>query len=181
MPEHLLRRTFLEELKARGYRVVAIEVPGYNESRNECYRTKIDELVTAPFRERARHVEEALEDTRERFDRAISFVDSYYDVVFVCSPLSDIAFHMAVKPDLNTRVWLRDIHYSLYQEVEELLNLTEERGFAILIVSDHGFDLKNYYHSDYGFWSLNIEPPSWWSISTILDFKENMLKLVKGV
>ena len=178
MPDHLLKRTFLEELKARGYSVAAIEVPGYNESRNEYYRVKIDELVTAPFRERARLVEEALEDTRERIARAIEYVDRGYEVVFVYSPLPDVAFHMAVKPGLNVKVWLRAVHYSLYRAVEELLDLAEEKGYAVLIVSDHGFDLKNYYHSEYGFWSLNIEPPSWWCINSILDFKEGILKLV---
>ena len=181
MPEHLLRKTFLEELKARGYSVVAIEVPGYNESRNEYYRVKIDELVTASFRERSKLVEEALEDTSERVDRAIEYVASGYDVIFVYSPLPDVAFHMAVEPNLSIRAWLRSIHHSLYKVVKELLDIAKENKYAVLIVSDHGFDLKNYYHSNYGFWSLNIEPPSWWSIHSILDFKENILKLTEVI
>ena len=86
---------------------------------------------------------------------------------------------MAVKPSLRARVWLRAIHYSLYRVVRKLLDLAEERGYAVLIASDHSFDLENHYHSEYGFWSLNMEPPSWWRIHSILDFKENILKLVE--
>ena len=179
MPENLMRMSFLEELRRRGRRVAAIEVPGYNETRNEYYRGRIDELVTKPFRERAEAVDEALEDTRERVGRAVEYVKNDYDVVFVYTPLPDFAFHMAVKPDIKVKVWLRAVHRNLYGATEELINLAREKGYAVLMVSDHGFDLRKYYHATYGFWSLSIERPPWWRVESILDFRDNILKLAE--
>ncbi len=179
MPENLMRRNFLEELKREGYRVVAIEVPGYNETKNEYYRGRVDELVTRPFRKRVEAVDEALEDTRERVARAVEYVDSDYDIVFVYTPLPDFAFHMAVRPDVKVKVWLRTVHHNLYSIIEELINLAQRKGYAVLMVSDHGFDLRKYYHTTYGFWSLSTERPPWWKIRSILDFKDNILKLVR--
>ncbi|RLF20950.1 MAG: hypothetical protein DRZ82_00700 [Thermoprotei archaeon] len=179
MPEHLLKKSFLEELKAMGYSVGAIEIPGYNETRNEYYRVKAGELISSPFSERVRLVEEALEDTKMRVAEAIRYVERGYDVVFTYSPLPDIALHMTMKPDLKAKLWIRSVHYSLYKAIRGLLDIAGEYGYAVLIVSDHGFDLETYYHSKYGFWSLNIDPPAWWDVRSILDFKKNILKLVR--
>lgn len=181
MPEHLLKRTFIEELRAAGYRVVAFDVPGYNESRNAVFRASIPELLSKPFDERKKIAELALLDTRARVLKAVKAVEMGYDVVFVYSPLPDIAFHIVTKPSLKAKLWLRTLHYRLYKSTEKLLALAERKGYAILVVSDHGFDLENYYHSDYGFWSLNINPPRWWEIKSVLDFKNNILKLVTEV
>lgn len=177
MPPHLLKKTFLEELRIKGYSIVAIEVPGYSETKNEYYRCKLDELVLASFNERSRLIKEALEDTRERIVKATTYIREKYDVIFVYSPLPDLALHLGVNPDLKIKLWLRSIHYSLFRTIQTLLRLAEKEGNIVLIVSDHGFDIKKYYHSEYGFWSLNIEPPRWWRISSILDFKRNILKL----
>ena len=106
MPEHLLEKTFLEELKAMDYNIVAIEVPGYNETRNEYYRSRLTKLATAPFLKRADFIKEALEDTTNRIAEATEYVKRDYDLVFVYSPLPDIAFHMAVKPNLSVKLWL---------------------------------------------------------------------------
>jgi len=144
MPAHLLKRTFLEELKSNGLKTFAVEVPGYNEVRNEYYRTKHMKLVSAPFRERANLVREALEDTQLRADEAIKYVEQDYDVVFVYTPLPDIAFHCAIKPTLRVKLWLREVQYSLYNTFNELLNLASEKGYAVLMVSDHGELLGEY-------------------------------------
>ena len=51
----------------------------------------------------------------------------------------------------------------------------------LLIVSDHGIrpaEDGGGERSEHGFWSLSVEPPGWWHIDTILDFKENILKLI---
>ncbi len=181
MPENLLRQTFLEELKSRGYRVVAIEVPGYNETRNEYYRSQLVELAGASFTKKKALIDEALEDTRERIAKTLSFIDEGYDLVFMYTPLPDIALHLAVKPTLHVKTWLRTIHRRLYDTISEAIRHAKERNYAVLIVSDHGFNLEKNYHSDYGFWSLSIRPPTWWNINTILDFKKNIVKLVSNL
>lgn len=179
MPQHLLENTFLRELEVEGYRVVAIEVPGYSERVNEYYRSTVWNYVFAPFREKSRFVEELMEVTKERVLKASEYVEQGYDLVFTYTSLPDSAFHLVPRPTLKGAVWLRTTCYKLYNIVKPLLEVAYRNGYAILMVSDHGFNLKNYNHSDYGFWSLSIEPPSWWRVSSILDFKENILKLVK--
>jgi len=48
------------------------------------------------------------------------------------------------------------------------------------MVSDHGFNLKKYDHADYGFYSLNVKLPDWWKVESILDFKENIVRLLSN-
>ncbi|RLB81448.1 MAG: hypothetical protein DRH17_09120 [Deltaproteobacteria bacterium] len=181
MPEIMRHESFIEVLISKGYRVYAHEVPGYNEEHNEYYRTSLAKAVEQPFNERKKLVEEALEDTRKRVEKGLKYVIDGYDLVFVYSPLPDIAFHVVLKPTLRMKLWLREVHYKLYNTVKPLLDAAYSNGYAVLIVSDHGFDIEKYYHSDYGFWSLNINPPSWWKIRSILDFKNNILRLVTEV
>jgi len=178
MPETMRRESFIEALTSKGYRVYAHEVPGYNEERNEYYRTALGKIISQPFDARKRIVEEALEETRERFEEGLKRVNEGYDMVFVYSPLLDLAFHIVIKPTLKMKLWLRGVHYKLYLAAKPLLDAAYSNGYAVLIVSDHGFDVEKYNHSDYGFWSLNINPPEWWEIKSILDFKDNVLRLV---
>lgn len=177
MPDRLKTSSFIDELASRGYRVYAYEVPGYNEENNEYFRTALAKMLNQTFDERKKIIEEALEETRKRVNKGLKYVHRGYDLVFVYSPLPDLAFHAVFKPSPGMLAWLWSIHYRLYSIIKPLLDTAYENKYAVLIVSDHGFDLKKYYHSDYGFWSLNIEP-RWWSINSILDFKENILKLV---
>jgi len=175
MPKKLLRMTFTEELKSLGYRVAVIEVPAVNESRNEYYRGMVPKAIgNALLRDAL--VDEAIADTGTRISKAMGYVVNGYDLVFVYSPLPDIAFHLAPKPRLNDVLWLRVTHYRLWCIVERLVRTAINRGYAVLIVSDHGFDLRNYDHSKWGFWSLSTN----WNcyIKTILDFKRCILKLL---
>ena len=181
MPKTMKSSSFIEILASKGYRVYAHEVPGYNEEHNEYYRTSLAKAVEQPFNERKKLVEEALEDTRRRVEKGLKYVIDGYDLVFVYSPLPDIAFHVVLKPTLRMKLWLREVHYKLYNTVKPLLDVAYSNGYAVLIVSDHGFDVENYNHSDYGFWSLNINPPRWWKIRSVLDFKNNILRLVTEV
>jgi len=180
MPPGLRELSFVEELRRGGYMVATVEVPGFDEVRNEFFRSMVWEYVRKPFKERMELVEHSLRETRERIERASRFVASGYDMVFVYSMLPDLAMHMATKPTLTARLWLRNLHRRLYKVIEDLLRFANSRDYYILIVSDHGFDIEDYDHSPYGFWSMNVEPPSWWRIETILDFKENIIRLVAG-
>ena len=179
MPKWLIKLTFIEKLKAEGYRIVAIEVPGYNEYSNEYYRSMCGNLISKPFSIRRKFIELALKDTEERIRRSIKFVEDEYDLVFTYSPLPDLAFHIVgLNPPIHARVWLRILHYRLYRVVKELIDLAKERNYITLIVSDHGFDIERHYHSEYGFWSLNVKPPNW-KIESILDFKRNIVEIVR--
>ena len=177
MPKKLLRMSFTEELKSLGYRVAVVEVPAVNESRNEYYRGMVPKAIgNALLRDAL--VDEALADTGSRISKAIGYVVNGYDLVFTYSPLPDIAFHLAPKPRLNDVLWLRVTHYRLWCIIERLVRTAINRGYAVLIVSDHGFDIKRYDHSKYGYWSLSID--AGWKINTVLDFKQEIVNLVIG-
>ena len=178
MSENLLNKTFLRFLKDLKYKVAAIEVPSYDEETNEYFRSTYKLLLSASLDEKKAYVDNILEETGRRVTKAMDYIDMDYDLVFMYSPLPDIAFHLAVKPTLRIKVWLKNVHEHLQQILRPLIKEAENRNYTILIVSDHGFDLNKYYHSNYGFWSLSIEPPDWWSIETILDFKENIIKMI---
>ena len=178
IPESLKEKSFIYYLRKKGYKVYTNEIPGFDEKRNEYYRWKTGKILNLSIVEKSKLVNEALKDVSNRCADAINYVIKDYDLVFVYSPLPDIAYHMVTKPTLKKMVWLRNIHYKLYETVKPLIMEAEKRNYVVLILSDHGFDFKKYYHSDYGFWSLNIEPPSYWNIKTILDFKEYIIRLV---
>jgi len=178
MPESLLNKTFLKLLKDLNYKVATVEVPGYNEEVNEYFRSTYGLLLSASLDEKRAYIDKILEETDRRMIKTMDYIDKGYDLVFTYSPLPDIAFHIAVKPTLRIKVWLKNVHEHLQQILRPLIKEAENRNYTILIVSDHGFDLNKYYHSNYGFWSLSIEPPGWWSIETILDFKENIIKMI---
>jgi len=180
MSEKLLNKTFLRFLKELKYKVATVEVPSYDEKMNEYYRSTCKLLLSASLDEKKAYVDNILEETSRRVIKTMNYVNMEYDLVFMYSPLPDIAFHLAVKPTLRIKVWLKSVHECLQRILRPLIKKAKNRNYTILIVSDHGFDLNKYYHSEHGFWSLSIKPPCWWNIETILDFKENIIKMVTG-
>ena len=181
MPMEMKPSSFIDELASRGFKVYVHEVPGYNEEHNEYFRTALAKMVGQPFEERKRLAEEALEETRRRVAEGLKQVYEGCDLVFVYSPLPDLAFHAVTKPTATAVAWLLGLHHRLYGTIKPLMEVAYGNGYAVLIASDHGFNLKEYYHSDYGFWSLSVEPPTWWRIHSILDFKESIVRLVAEV
>ena len=180
MPAYLLRKTFLEILqKDRGFKIRAIEIPGYNEKNNEQYRSEFSGLVTASINDKIGYLRKVLIDCENRVSLAIESINDGYDVVFVYLPLPDIAHHLLFK-GLAEITRLRQHYGELADMLQPLVDKASDNNYRILIVSDHGFDLKKYYHSEHGFWSLNFNPPEWWKISTILDFKANIIRLSEG-
>ena len=172
LPKHLLERTFIVELKRKGLKVSAIEIPGFNEERNEKYRTLHEKYVTKNLREKLSFLNEIIDDCRERIQQALNFIVKGYDLVFVYLPLPDIAHHLLYR-NLREIVELRKIYGSLWKMISPLISHAE--NYAILLVSDHGFRIKNQYHSKWGFWSLNIKPP--FIPSKITDFKKLVLEI----
>ena len=175
MPQELIARTFIEILKRQGFRVAAIEVPAYNETKNEYYRSLVATSISKPFDVRKQIVEEALDDTRARIEQGLNYIAQDYDMVFVYSPLPDIAFHIAYKPNLQIKIWLKTVHDELGGIVKPLLREAMRRGYVVLIVSDHGFDIGKYDHSKYGFWSLS-QNIAWFRPQKIVDFYNLIMK-----
>ncbi|RLF21255.1 MAG: hypothetical protein DRM97_06925 [Thermoprotei archaeon] len=158
MPQHLIEKTFIEKAKRQGLRVEAIEVPSYNEDRNATYRGMCAKHALAPLSEKKSLLEELVEDAHQRIERSMQAIRDSYDLVFVYLPLPDLAHHMFFR-GLKELILLR-AHYGVLESmIQPLLKLASERGYFSLIISDHGFDIKKYYHSEYGFWSMSHKPP----------------------
>ena len=177
MPERLLENTFIEELKARGFNVGVIEVPGYNEDRNAIYRPLVWKGVSIDLKEKEAFLEEIMKECERRVKTGMKYVDKGTDLVFVYLPMPDLAHHMLFR-GLRERLRL----YMVYKELVELIRplMKSSEDYIKLIVSDHGFNIREYSHTDYGFWSLSIQPSPWWDVKTILDFKENIMKMFSG-
>ena len=172
MPDHLLRQTFIEELKSKGLKTAAIEVPGYNETINEKYRSLNKEYIFKNITEKLKFLKEIINDCRNRILKAQNFVLEGYDLVFVYLPLPDIAHHLLFR-NLREIVELRKVYGKIMNIIKPLTACSKD--YAILIVSDHGFDIKEQYHSQWGFWSLNVKPP--FVPNKITDFKRLVLKI----
>jgi len=157
MPRELRRRTFLEVLRARGLRVEAIEVPGYNEgTSNESFRSRWKDYALAPLREKLTMYEECLGECERRLARARELLAEEPDLLMVYLPVPDIPHHIFFK-GLKEAALLHNAYWRCARWVEELK--AAGPGYTCLIVSDHGFDRARKDHTRYGFWSLNTPPP----------------------
>ena len=176
MPKRLLKKTFLEVLKMNGYKVSAIEVPAYNEVKNEYFRCTFSKYLSKPLKSKIDYVEGCLSDVQDRVNKAMKFVFENYDVIFMYSHLPDIAHHLFFRNIIETKM-LHDIYLRLKEITLPLIEESYSRDYAVLIISDHGFDVKKHYHSNYGFWSLNVEPP--YEPKYITDFFKIIMSLVE--
>jgi len=176
MPSHLIKQTFLEKLRLSGFRVIAIEVPGYNEKLNEKYRSIVKNYISKSISEKMEFVKEILQDCEERIERGKDYVSQGYDLVFVYLSMPDIAEHLFYK-GIKDRIYLYSIHKKLEKLISPLLNMANENNYVSLIVSDHGFDFENYYHSDYGFYSLS-KNIMWFKPRGITDFRNLIIRLI---
>lgn len=178
MPEYLLKQSFLERAKKFGLKVCAVEVPGYNEESNEKYRSLHSTYTFKGLREKLNFINDVMDDCNERIFKALNYVIADYDLIFVYLPLPDIAHHLLFK-SLRELVELRKIYGKLEKKVQQLTSYANVKNYVILIVSDHGFDLKNYYHSSWGFWSLNKNIEIANKLKKITDFHDLILFLLK--
>jgi len=176
LPDHLKKRTFLEILKEKGYRVYAIEVPGYNEETNEKYRCIHKKYIFADSLHKKHFAYELLNDAFNRLLRAVFAVLENYDLVFAYLTVPDLWNHI-YHPSfgMKSRIKLYSMHLKLQKMVNGVIQRATEEGFTTLIVSDHGIDLKELDHSGHGFWSLNEDYG--FRPKTILDFKKFVLEV----
>ena len=178
MPTNLLRETFLEILEDRGYKVFALEVPGYNEINNGRFRLKMHELILSKkLEDRMAFIKEVKNDTINRLNKTQQALETY-DVVMCYSPLPDLAHHLFLK-GIKSRILIYKTYRWLEKNVNKyLLKPAYDLNFNVLILSDHGFDMKNFTHSNYAFWSSNVELSR--PIKTYRDVKDNILNMLRG-
>mgnify|MGYP000291764529 CR=1 FL=1 len=176
MPPGLRRRSFLNALEARGLRVHAIEVPGYNERWNEYFRTAWSRFLSAPLTDRLRMIGYCIRECERRVSLAVRALSGRRrpDVLMVYFPMPDIAHHLLLK---GIRA-IRELHRAYWLAERWVETIKEMAGpdYACLIVSDHGFERAEKTHSDHGFWSLNVEPP--FRPERITDFYRLVMELV---
>jgi len=176
MPDHLKRQTFLEKARQQGKTVIAIEVPGYNETKNEFYRSRCKDYIFRPLREKLEFLKIVSRDSESRIKEAYEKVEKFTDLVFLYVPMPDLAHHLLFR-SLKERIELYKIYNDLGRMIEPLLKKAYRNNYVVLIISDHGFDIKKYYHSSYGFWSLNKDLN--WRPKTILNFHSKILELIE--
>jgi len=174
MPRRLIDMTFLEKLKSMGYSVHAIEVPGYNETINEKYRNMVPRYISSPFIVKLKTLMDILEELKDRVKEGLEAVERGFDIVFVYLPMPDVAHHFFSKGDAKSMRGLRRVYTRLEQLIEPLIRRAYGENYVVLIVSDHGFDFQTHDHSEYGFWSLNIDD---FEFHTITDFCPKILEL----
>ena len=171
MPEEARKETFLEEAKRKGYKVWAEEIPAYNDKQVAQYRFNMSNLVDKTIKERKRFVEEVFNFVCDMWDRAVSALEES-DLVMFYSPLPDPAHHLFASRRIRHKLILHKIYKKLNDMVANVQN-----NVVKIVVSDHGFDDKEYTHSEYGFWSSNVELPK--KPRTVLDFKNIILQLLE--
>jgi hypothetical protein len=156
MPEKLLMQTFLKQFEKFGVKVFAIEIPGYNEKTNGVFRNQMPELAThGNWREKKRFLKNIMQEAKERFAKTKDNLENY-DLLMTYIPLPDLAHHLFFK-GFKSRIELMTLYKWLETKTKEVLISAQKLNFKTLIISDHGFDMKKYYHSLYGFWSANFQ------------------------
>jgi len=176
MPENLLKDTFLEVVRSRGFRVFVVEVPGYNERVNGLFRIRMHELVLSEkLSDKLSFIEDVKRDAINRLERTRDALNNY-DLVMCYLPLPDLAHHLFFR-GVKSKVRMHGVYSWLEVKVNEyLLREAYKLGFNVLILSDHGFDMKRYTHSEYAFWSCNVNLPG--GIESYRDVKDCVLKLM---
>ncbi len=176
MPQSLRRESFLETLAMKGYRVKAIEVPGYNERVNGRYRLRMSRLALEKNMDsRIKFIEEVKRDCTSRFREAMESLGDY-DLIMCYTPLPDLAHHL-FHYGLASRVRM----YSLYKWIENqvyknLIKPSLEENYEVMILSDHGFIMEQGVHSKYAFWSTTFKPPV--DVESYRDIKKIVLSIM---
>lgn len=176
MPKDLIGETFIELAKHASRTTQIIEVPGYNERLNAKYRSTYSNFIFSPLSKKCKYLNEVMKDCSDRTSKAIDAVKNGYDVVFLYFPVPDVVHHLLFK-GIKEIVQLRIKYGTIAKLVKPLLEEAYKRDYIALIVSDHGFDPEKYYHTDYGFWSLNIRTT--WRPERITDFYPKILEWIE--
>lgn len=155
MPPNLLRQTFLKQIEIMGYKVFALEIPGYNEKTNGIFRLEMPKLTISGKLEAKRDfIRKVMEDAEVRIEKTEKALRTY-DLVMTYIPLPDLAHHLFFKQTLTVRLEMLNV-YKWLEKKASILKDAYDLNFKAIVLSDHGFDMKNYDHTNFGFWSANF-------------------------
>jgi len=174
LPEEAISDTIIGKVKQLGYRVWVKEFPAYNDEKIAKFRVYMRQYFDADLKLRLKYLNEIYEIAYDIYEEALSKADEY-DLILYYNPVIDYANHMLFRP----RNYKLMVHLaSYYRKVGKMVkNVREElKNTAILVVSDHGYDPKIHDHSNYGFWSSNVQLPE--KPLTILHFHRIILHLL---
>jgi len=174
LPKDLQRETFLEELRElKSVRTLGIEIPGYNERANGDFRIEMTDLATSNRRgAKLSFVEKVKADSMRRLEEAREAL-TVCNLVMCYLPLPDLAHHLFFR-GVKDKVKIALLYKWIEENVSKgLLRDACESDFKVLILSDHGFDMKKCYHTEYGFWSASFKT----QIDSYKDIKERVLDL----
>ena len=171
MPTNIRKQTFVSKLRDEGYNVYIEEFPSYNEFEKELF-ARIDPglYLRRSFDERFRRVKESWDFTIKRWIRVLHVIPTH-DLILFYTNFPDSAHHVLFKEE--ELIFVKDF----YLKLENLPFLKDLKNIVKLIVSDHGFIHNEHTHSNYGFWSSNINLP--YEPKTVFDFHDLIIKLVR--
>lgn len=156
MPKELLKETFLDEVEKRGFKVFVLEVPGYNEKTNGIFRLEMPKLVTSgTLKTKRNFLKGVMQEAEKRLTNTKKAIRNH-DLVMCYLPLPDLAHHLFFK-GFKSKVEILTLYKWLETKTKNLLEDAYKLNFKVLIISDHGFDMVNYDHTNYGFWSTNFK------------------------
>lgn len=155
MPQNLLQQTFLKQIEKMGYKVFALEIPGYNEKTNGVFRLEMPKLtISGTLKAKRDFIRKVMQDAEARMEKTKNALKTY-DLILTYVPLPDLAHHLFPKPTLTTRLEMLNI-YKWLETKADILKEASNLDFKVLVLSDHGFDIENYDHTNLGFWSTNF-------------------------
>jgi len=174
IPSKAIDKTIVKHVEKMGFKVWIEEFPTYNDDIVAEYRAMMSRYFDSPLDERLRKLDEVYEYSIKLLNRAVSALNSH-ELVFYYTPLIDHANHMLYRSSIRLRMLLHSYYKRLSNNVEKISKNINKHS-ALLIISDHGYNPRTHEHGNYGFWSLNLEPPI--KPRTILDFYKLILALI---
>ena len=175
LPSSAVSRTLIHEARKKGYKVWVREFPSYNDDKVAEMRAYMNLYFETSLKKRLDYLEDIYSFSLQLFEDALNAVPNH-DLVLYYTPVIDYANHMLYRP---RRIKLMFHLARFYRRIEKLVKIMSARfgdKAAILIVSDHGYDPSTHYHSDYGFWSSNVELAL--RPEKITDFKRIIMELL---
>ena len=180
IPRDVLKDTFVEVARKKGFRVLIKDFPGINDKFYERIRLSFLRYFDASLEVKVTKLNKLMQYAIESLNEVFENIRNY-DLILYYTGIIDEAQHMLYRKGRLRMITLLASYYKKLAKNIGLLNRKyshELKNTAILIVSDHGYDPHEHTHSKYGIWSLNIsvhEKPK-----TILDFKDLILKLLES-
>jgi len=148
-----IKDTFFSEFK----NPAIFDLPGfnYNKEVHDKSRTllkKFFEVKTEKEKEKIRkeYNKDAFDHHKKIKERFLKAIDKNHDLILGYFSVVDVIGHLNFGNNMLMRM--------LYKEMDDIAKKCAEKNCPLLILSDHGMKAIGKFgdHSDYGFWSLNL-------------------------